>query len=484
MNEAPTAQAGADQSVMEGVQVVLDAGNSVDPDNGIATYQWRQTQGPTVMLSDSAAVRPTFTAPEVDMQGASIQFELTVTDDGGLQDTDQCIVTISWSNEPPVADAGPDQQVMEGQEVYLNGSNSIDADDGIATYQWRQTNGSPVVLSDSTAVQPTFFAPDVAAEGVAITFQLTVTDNGGLQHNDTCTVNISWENEAPVASAGADQTVSEGETVQLDAGASTDADDGIGTYQWNQISGPTVNLSDPQSVMPTFNTPDVGPEGASMVFQLTVIDYSGLQSQDECIVNITWQNMPPVADAGIDLQATSGDEVTLDGSDSSDGDDGIDSYRWRQIGGTPVTIQDTGAAATTFTAPEVTTDTTFEFELTVTDNGGLQSVDHCSVVVHSSAGPVLDTAAPEVSITDPDYGFVFVRKSKITLRGVSSDNKAVVRVVWENDRGGSGQATGTTSWEIVDLKLSRWFNTITVTAYDAAGNHQSTTLKVFAGIWR
>ncbi len=484
VNEAPTAQAGADQSVMEGQQVSLDAGNSVDPDNGIATYQWRQVQGPSVDLSDTMVVRPSFTAPEVDPQGASILFELTVTDGGGLQDTDRCIVTVSWSNTPPVADAGPDQQVAEGQEVYLNGSNSNDQDDGIASYQWRQTNGSPVVLSDPTAVQPTFFAPDVASEGVSLTFQLTVTDNGGLQHSDACTVNISWENESPVAVAGEDQTVTEGEAVQLDAGGSRDVDDGISAYQWNQISGPAVSLSNPQGAQPTFNAPDVGPEGASLAFQLTVIDYSGLQSQDECIVNVTWQNMPPVADAGADQQATAGDTVSLDGTASSDGDDGIRSYRWKQIGGMPVSLQDTSASATTFSAPDVAEETTLEFELTVTDSGGLQSVDHCKVVVQAGAAPVLDTTPPEVTITDPGAAFVFVRKAKITLRGVASDNKEIVRVVWKNSRGGSGEATGTTAWEIVDLQLSRWFNTITVTAYDAAGNQQSTTLQVFAGIWR
>lgn len=484
VNEAPTAQAGADQSVMEGDQVVLDASNSVDPDNGIAAYLWRQVQGPEVTLSDCTMARPAFTAPAVDLQGASMLFELTVTDAGGLQDTDQCIVTVSWSNAPPTADAGPDQQVAEGQEVYLSGANSVDPDDGIAAYQWRQTNGTPVVLSDATAVQPMFYAPDVIADGVALTFQLTVTDNGGLQHNDTCTVNISWQNEAPVAVAGADQTVREGETVHLDAGASRDSDDGIRTYQWNQTSGPAVTLSNAQSVMPTFDAPDVGPEGVSLGFQLTVIDYSGLQSQDECIVNVTWQNMPPVADAGEDQEAVSGDEVSLDGTASWDGDDGIGSYRWKQISGTAVTLQNAGSATTAFTAPDVAADTTLEFELTVTDDGGLQHVDRCRVAILADATPVLDTTPPSIAITDPDAGFVFVRRSKITLRGTASDDTDVVRVVWENDRGGSGQATGTSGWEIVDLKLSRWFNTITVTAYDAAGNQQSTRLIVFAGIWR
>ena len=182
--------------------------------------------------------------------------------------------------------------------------------------------------------------------------------------------------------------------MQLDAGDSTDPDDGISAYRWNQVSGPAVILSDPQAGHPDLY--DAGcraREGASLTFQLTVIDYSGLQSQDACIVNVTWQNFPPEADAGVDQEATSGDVVTLDGNGSMDSDDGISSYRWKQIGGTAVTLKDTSAATTTFTAPDVTADTTLEFELTVTDGGGLQSVDRCSVLVHAGSSPALDTTS-------------------------------------------------------------------------------------------
>ena len=93
-------------------------------------------------------------------------------------------------NTPPIADAGPDQTVNVGVLVTLDGSNSSDPDTGIASYLWEQTGGASVTLSDPTAVQPTFTAPDLGAEGGALTFQLTVTDNGGLQSTDTCVVNV------------------------------------------------------------------------------------------------------------------------------------------------------------------------------------------------------------------------------------------------------------------------------------------------------
>lgn len=59
---------------------------------------------------------------------------LTVTDLTGASDTDICIITILGGNLPPVADAGPDQTVYEGDVVQFDGSGSYDPDDG--EYRW------------------------------------------------------------------------------------------------------------------------------------------------------------------------------------------------------------------------------------------------------------------------------------------------------------------------------------------------------------
>ena len=67
----------------------------------------------------------------------------------------------------------------------------VNPDDGIASYQWAQTGGASVTLSSATAAQPTFTAPNVGPGGVSLTFQLTVTDTGGLQSTDTCVVSVS-----------------------------------------------------------------------------------------------------------------------------------------------------------------------------------------------------------------------------------------------------------------------------------------------------
>jgi hypothetical protein len=286
-------------------------------------------------------------------------------------------------NIAPTADAGIDQTVNEAQFVTLDGSNSSDFDDGIASYLWTQTAGTAVTLSNPATVKPTFTAPAVGSGGGALTFQLTVTDANGLQDTDTCIVNISWDNLAPTADAGGHQTVNPGDSVTLDGSMSEDPEGEIAAYLWNQIAGPAVTLDDPAAVQPTFTAPTVEIGGGSLTFQLTVTDSGGLEATDTCNVNISWQNQPPTADPGLDQTVIEGSTVTLSGSSTSDPDDGIVSYLWTQTGSGPsATLSDPTAAEATFMAPPVAANgAVLTFELTVKDAGGLQDSQTITVDV-------------------------------------------------------------------------------------------------------
>lgn len=90
----------------------------------------------------------------------------------------------------PVADAGPDQNVDEFDSVTLDGSHSSDPDGSIVSYLWTQTKGTAVVLSNSHSAKPTFTAPDVGSNGETLTFQVTVTDDDGLQDSDITLINV------------------------------------------------------------------------------------------------------------------------------------------------------------------------------------------------------------------------------------------------------------------------------------------------------
>ncbi len=81
------------------------------------------------------------------------------------------------ANQPPIADAGPDQLGIAAGTVTLNGSGSYDPDGNPITYQWSQIAGPAVSISGMTSAIATF--PAAAAQSYA--FRLTVKNDKGLQ---------------------------------------------------------------------------------------------------------------------------------------------------------------------------------------------------------------------------------------------------------------------------------------------------------------
>jgi hypothetical protein len=152
-------------------------------------------------LSNPSVAQPTFRAPGVDPQGETLTFQLTVTDSAGLVARDSCIVNVVWVNQPPVANAGPDQNVNERVSVSLNGTGSTDPDGGIVAYSWLQTSGSPVTLDNPGSAQPRFVAPAGGSSG-SLVFRLTVTDPEGLSGSDQCSVVVSSASSDEVSEAG------------------------------------------------------------------------------------------------------------------------------------------------------------------------------------------------------------------------------------------------------------------------------------------
>jgi hypothetical protein len=80
-----------------------------------------------------------------------------------------------------------------------------------------------------------------------------------------------------------------------------------------------------------------------------------------------------------------------------------------------------------------------------------------------------DTTPPSLTIVSPPATTVSAYSSPMLISGTASDNVAVAYVEWSNSTGGSGRATGTTSWS-VSVPLLIGDNMITLTAHDAAGN--------------
>ena len=90
-----------------------------------------------------------------------------------------------------------------------------------------------------------------------------------------------------------------------------------------------------------------------------------------------------------------------------------------------------------------------------------------------------DGDTPTVAITTPTAGPTHsVTTRTIALGGTARDSVGITQVNWSNDRGGSGLATGTTTWAVPSVNLQPGANVITITARDAAGNTGRAALTV------
>ena len=424
-NDPPTANAGVDQTVAEGVTVTLNGNASADPEGEALTYAWTQTGGATVSLSDTAAESPTFTAPDQLLNPETLVFQLIVTEDrtGGSQ-SDPATVNVIVSpgtNDPPIANAGADQTVAEGASVTLNGSASSDPEGEDLTYAWSQTGGEDVSLSGDTTATPTFTAPVQLLNPETLVFQLIVTeDRTGGSQSDPATVNVivsPGTNDPPIANAGADQTVAEGASVILNGSASSDPEGEDLTYAWSQTGGEDVSLSGDTTATPTFTAPVQLLNPETLVFQLIVTeDRTGGSQSDPATVNVIVSpgtNDPPIANAGADQTVAEGASVTLNGSASSDPENANLTYAWTQVGTPTVTLTGETTAAPTFTAPEnLLADAVLEFSLIVND--GVSDSAAAIVTITTTAG----TNDPPTANAGADQ--TVAEGASVTLNGSAS----------------------------------------------------------------
>ncbi len=376
-NEPPTANAGPDQTVASGAEVELDGSGSSDPNGDEISYQWSQTGGPAVSLEGAETATPSFTAPTGP---AALEFELEVCDPSEACETDSVAVSVEApANEPPTANAGPDQTVASGAEVELDGSGSSDPNGDEISYQWSQTGGPAVSLEGAETATPSFTAPTGPA---ALEFELEVCDPSEACETDSVAVSVEAPaNEPPTANAGPDQTVASGAEVELDGSGSSDPNGDEISYQWSQTGGPAVSLEGAETATPSFTAP-TGP--AALEFELEVCDPSEACETDSVAVSVEAPaNEPPTANAGPDQTVASGAEVELDGSGSSDPNGDEISYQWSQTGGPAVSLEGAETATPSFTAP--TGPAALEFELEVCDPSEACETDSVAVSVEAPA---------------------------------------------------------------------------------------------------
>jgi len=420
-NKKPLANAGPDQSYQaSATSFSLNGSGSSDPDGTLSAFSWKQISGPgtSVLATPAAAITSVS-----NFVAGTYQYELTVTDNKSATDKDTVIISIIPTavgipqNQAPKALTDGDKQIRLPQNsVQLDGSKSSDADGRIAAYQWTQLSGP------STA---TIGTPNTAGTSIqnlragTYSFQLKVTDNGGLTATAKSTVTVLAAYQKPVANAGTDKSLRLPiSSAALDGSLSSDPNGLPLTYTWKQIGGPTTsNIASASSVKTTASNFVAG----TYQYTLTVKNTANLQAVDtvQLVILAPLENKAPVVVIKDSMLSNSPWRWQLNGSGSNDPDGRIQTYSWSFISGPITPIISTPGQAVT----EVTNliKGVYKFNLAITDNQGKSSVKEHSITVGDTSStnqkenlevrywpnPVRDQL--KIRISGNDEGYTLIR---------------------------------------------------------------------------
>jgi len=340
----------------------------------------------------------------------------------------------SKTNNPPLVNAGADQQVNEQTLVLLSGS-AEDPDGHIVSYQWQQVTGPSVVLEQTEQAVSQFTAPAIDSTQT-LTFHLSATDNHDTTRNDETrivihpvdkqisatthatneeiTIHIQPLNIAPVVSAGEDQTINAQRLVTL-SGSATDPDGDIITYEWQQKAGLPIVLAQADQAIASFQAPATTTQ-LRLLFRFTVTDDGGTSQGDNILVKINPPNDIASVSAGDDQIVIEQTLVTLAGSINPPSD-AILEYAWQQTAGNPVSLSHPTERVTAFTAPATSTPITLAFRLSVTDQTGTTQSDEIIIQVNPM------NTMPSVSAGDNQS---VDEASKVRLEGLATDDDGTI----------------------------------------------------------
>ena len=287
-NQAPTANAGPDQTLVAGSTVQLTSAGSSDPEGAPLGFFWSmlaKPAGSTTDFNNANAANPTFVA---DKKGTYVA-QLIVNDSvlSSAPDT----VQVTATNRAPVAVAdaytiAEDGTLVIGAAAGVLG-NDTDADGDALTAII--VGATPAGLAFNANGGFTYTPP--ANFNGTTTFQYKANDGVVDSNTATVTITVTPVNDPPIANAGPNQNLSVPGLVQLNGAASSDPEGQPLTYAWTLTAIPTgsaATLSNAAIVNPTF-TADLG---GTYTAQLIVSD--GALPSAPSTVTITVPALPTV----------------------------------------------------------------------------------------------------------------------------------------------------------------------------------------------
>jgi len=307
-----------------------------------------------------------------------------VTDNDGGVGSDTLVVKVNppdVQNQAPIANAGGPYSVDEGSSIALDGTGSSDPDGNPITYAWDLNNDG--LYDDATGPTPSF----AGVEQGVFQIGLQVSD-GDLM--DTAAAQVTVNNVAPLVNAGADQTITEGDTLNLPPASFSDPgvqDTHTATIVWGDGSAVESGAVTESNGSGTVAGGHTYVDNGTYTVTVTVTDDDGGVGSDT--LTVTVQNAPPVVDAGPDQTITEGDTLSLAPATFTDAgvlDTHTATIDWGDgsaiESGAVTESNGSGSVAGSHPYP---TAGTYTVTVTVTDNDGGVGSDSLTVTVEQAA---------------------------------------------------------------------------------------------------
>jgi PKD repeat protein len=296
---------------------------------------------------------------------------------------------VSTYNLPPTAVAGVPPSEFEGTPVTFDGSGS--SDPGIydvLSYEWDFGDGTPVVSGAQVA--------HAYVDNGVYSATLRVQDDGGAESADGVAVSIV--NANPVAEAGADRTLDEGDMLSL---VGTASDPGVGdvlSVAWD-LDYDGSNFDEDVSGTSTVDwSYGDGPASYLVAYRVRDDDYpyppegGGEVGETIDTLEVTVNNVPPLADAGGPYTGQEGEPIVLSGA-GFDVPADVLRYEWDVDGDGDYDLSGPSVSHTWFLAGD------YEVTLRVTDDDGGVGPDTAYVSILSVPPTPTSTGTPTPTVT-------------------------------------------------------------------------------------
>ena len=335
------ASAGNNQTICGSFATPVQIGGSPTATGGSSpyTYNWFPAGG----LSSTTASNPTA------LPNSTTTYYVTVTDAKGCTSVDSVIVTV---HPAPVANAGNDTAVCSGFPVILGGAPTATGGTPGYQYSWSPTIG----LNSNHTSNPS------ANVITTSTFEVTVTDTVGCKAVASVTIVIKPN---PTANAGTGGILVACAADSLQLGGTPSASGGSAPYTYLWFGGGLSCYNCPN--------PYASHLGSGVTYTLVVTDSNGCSAESQ--VSVTVKNPTLIATAGNGATFCQGSvtPVTLGGSPTAAGGNGVYTYAWSP---------GTGLNNTTIANPTATPTATTTYYVVVTDGNGCVASDSVRITVN------------------------------------------------------------------------------------------------------